>query len=95
MFKATSSSMQASNGRGVLIGDEMGLGKSAQALAVCQALQAGQVLIICTSTIRQNWRREIEKVLGRTDVDILLGTKPRAVRQPFAIIGYEIGRAHV
>lgn len=95
MIEATSGSMQASSSRGVLIGDEMGLGKSAQALAVCQALQAKQVLIICTSTIRENWKREIEKVLGRTDVDILLGTKPRAVRQPFAIIGYDVLHAWV
>jgi hypothetical protein len=42
MIEATSGSMQASSSRGVLIGDEMGLGKSAQALAVCQALQAKQ-----------------------------------------------------
>ena len=82
--------MQAGSVQGVLIGDEMGLGKTAQALAVCQALQSQTVLIICPSTLRLNWVREIRKVLGRTDVDVLLGTKPRPVRERFAVIGYDV-----
>ncbi len=82
--------MQAGSVQGVLIGDEMGLGKTAQALAVCQALQAETVLIICPSTLRLNWVREIRKVLGRTDVDVLLGTKPRPVRERFSVIGYDV-----
>ena len=90
MIEAIRQSEQAYKVQGVLIGDEMGLGKTAQALAVCQALQAKQVLIICTSTLRQNWKREIRKVLGREDVDVLYGTKPRSVRQPFAVIGYDV-----
>lgn len=82
--------MQTLGTQGVLIGDEMGLGKTAQALAVCQALQAKTVLIICPSTLRRNWVREVQKVLGRTDVDVLLGTKHRPVRERIAVIGYDV-----
>ena len=90
MIDEISSPMQGSMVQGVLIGDEMGLGKSAMALGVAQALQAKSVLIVCTSTLRQNWVREIKKCLGRTDVDVLYGTKPRSVRSDFAIIGYDV-----
>jgi len=90
VIDAIRKSEQTSPTQGVLIGDEMGLGKSAQALAICQALQAKTVLIICPATIRENWKREIKKVLGRTDVDILLGTKPRTPKCQYAVIGYDV-----
>ena len=90
MIEATRSPMQPPKVQGVLIGDEMGLGKTAQALAVCKALQAERVLIVCPSTLRQNWKREIRKVLQREDVHVLLGTKPSPVREKIAIIGYDV-----
>lgn len=48
-------------GKYVLIGDEMGLGKSLQAIAIM--LEAGHsCLVICPAYLRKNWEREINKI---------------------------------
>lgn len=43
-----------------LIGDQPGLGKSAQAIMISNALNANRTLIICPASLRLNWVREIE-----------------------------------
>lgn len=45
----------------VLVGDEMGLGKSIEAIAMVNATpSASRILVICPATLKENWRREIE-----------------------------------
>ena len=45
-----------------LIGDEMGCGKTVQAIGVINADESIQrVLVVCPATIRLNWQRELEK----------------------------------
>jgi len=57
----------ARNGFGGILADEMGLGKTLQALAFLQALGEGNAmrpgvsLIVCPSTLVQNWAREAAK----------------------------------
>jgi superfamily II DNA or RNA helicase len=54
----------ARNGFGGILADEMGLGKTVQALAFLQGLkgaQGGPSLIVCPSTLVQNWAREAAK----------------------------------
>jgi len=60
--------------RGVLIADEMGLGKTVQAIGVLNAKLAAmtdeetekfRVLVICPASLRQNWKRELERWLVR------------------------------
>lgn len=46
-----------------LMGDEVGLGKTIQALAVCEKVNAGKVLIFCPASIKWQWAAEIEKFL--------------------------------
>jgi SWI/SNF-related matrix-associated actin-dependent regulator 1 of chromatin subfamily A len=41
--------------------DEMGIGKSAQAIKACDLVGARSVLVICRAVARENWRREFEK----------------------------------
>lgn len=64
--------------RSFLLGDEMGLGKSLQALTVfCIDLKLGRsetLLIVCPVTLRNNWAREIEKFTRIPYV--LLGEEP-------------------
>jgi SWI/SNF-related matrix-associated actin-dependent regulator 1 of chromatin subfamily A len=50
-----------------LLADEMGLGKSPQALWAMQKLSpAGRaVVIVCPASLKENWRREVRKHLGR------------------------------
>lgn len=45
----------------VMINDEMGLGKSLQAIGVMHYLGLKQVLIICPNSLKSNWQREISK----------------------------------
>lgn len=42
------------------LGDDMGLGKSAQAIVAADAALAEHVCVICPASVRANWEREIE-----------------------------------
>lgn len=44
-----------------LLGDDMGLGKSAQAIAACDRIGAKRIGVICPASVRVNWKREFEK----------------------------------
>jgi SWI/SNF-related matrix-associated actin-dependent regulator 1 of chromatin subfamily A len=44
----------------LIIGDQPGLGKTAQAIATVEAANCKCILIICPATLRENWKREIE-----------------------------------
>jgi hypothetical protein len=62
-----------------LIGDEMGLGKTIQALAAAEILakqmDVERVLIICPTSLKHQWEREIEKFTSR-DVKVIGGLSP-------------------
>jgi len=49
-----------SRGMRALIGDEMGIGKTAQAIAAAEATAAQRVLVICPANARYVWEREIK-----------------------------------
>lgn len=55
----------ASRGMRALIGDEMGVGKTAQAIAAAEAVNAPRVLVICPANARYVWEREIQGWSGR------------------------------
>jgi SWI/SNF-related matrix-associated actin-dependent regulator 1 of chromatin subfamily A len=44
-----------------LLADDMGLGKSAQAITACVALGATDILVICPASVRETWKREFVK----------------------------------
>lgn len=55
----------------VLIGDQMGLGKTIEALAAVQAAGAYPVVVVCPSSVKLNWKREVERWLpGRSVVAV-------------------------
>lgn len=72
-----------------LIGDEPGLGKTAQAIGQINLLQHVNVLIICPASLKQNWRNELESWLTvKRTIGIAEGTKfPEA---QIVIINYDI-----
>lgn len=47
--------------RSALLADDMGLGKSAQAITACDSVLADPILVICPAVARINWQREFEK----------------------------------
>jgi len=51
----------ARNGFGGILADEMGLGKTIQALAFLEGIRPGVSLIVCPSSLVQNWAREAAK----------------------------------
>jgi len=44
-----------------IIGDDMGLGKSLQAIATCNQLNSQSILVVCPASLRLNWRDEFAK----------------------------------
>jgi len=66
-----------SKGCGLILADEMGLGKTVQALAVICSAQwlKGPVLIICPTSLIDNWNREIKKFTHDCNVLIIHGAE--------------------
>ena len=66
----------AKAGRAILA-DEMGLGKTVQAIATAELLRkeqfAEQVLVLCPTTLKYQWKREIERFTG-AEVVLVDGT---------------------
>jgi len=52
--------------RNTLIGDEMGVGKTAQAIGVMNCMvEADRILVICPASLKLNWMRELQMWLTR------------------------------
>ena len=54
-----------------IIADEVGLGKTVQAIATVQQTKAYPVLVVCPAFLKLNWRKEYRKWL-KEDVDITI-----------------------
>ena len=81
-----------------LIGDEMGLGKTIQALAaaeiMAQEFGVEQVLIVCPTSLKHQWKREIEKFTRRT-ATVVEGLRPQRMEcyhadSFYKIVNYDI-----
>ncbi|MDZ7722896.1 MAG: DEAD/DEAH box helicase [candidate division KSB1 bacterium] len=84
----------------VLVADEMGLGKTVQALAAVELfaryLNVRQVLIVCPTSLKYQWQKEIEKFTGRSSlvVEGLVHKRKSLYQEPefYKIISYGITR---
>lgn len=61
-----------------LLADEPGLGKSAQAIAACDALRAQRVIVICPASLVENWCREFSRFSTRPTRLFKMNTKTAA-----------------
>lgn len=79
----------------VLIGDAPGVGKTAEAIMLDNALQSSATLVVCPASLRLNWRREI--YLWSVDEDVAVdclmsashGPNPRA---RWVVVSYDLLR---
>lgn len=83
--------IEAKNGR-CLVADDMGLGKTTEILAWLDSRpDAWPVLIVCPSSVKYNWGREIQKCLGKVRIQFLSGKKAKdALTGKAVIINYDI-----
>lgn len=80
--------IQDHNGKCILC-DDMGIGKTIQAIGYIH-LNRQKTVIICPSSIKLNWQRELEKWLDNPNVEILKGIKPYKTTGDILIINYDI-----
>ena len=74
-----------------LIGDDMGLGKTIQALTWLRLNpKAFPAVILVPASLKLNWKKEAEKWLETSDIEVLSGTKPYPLSAKLIIINYDI-----
>lgn len=78
-----------------LIGDEMGIGKTATSIGIANATGAQRILVVCPASIRLNWRREIKlwSTLPAVRCYPIERGRDGVARWPnYTIISYELAR---
>lgn|GEM_PF-633196 len=72
-----------------LIADQMGLGKTVEAIATLELRDAFPAVVVCPASLKENWRREINKWLPHRTVNIVSG-KTDIVNADINIVNYDI-----
>lgn len=80
-------------GAGVLIADEMGVGKTIQAVGLINVLEPEKVLVVCPASLKINWRREMEKWLVRKRWISIAGDF-FPISADVAIVNYDVLHKH-
>jgi SNF2 family DNA or RNA helicase len=74
-----------------IIGDQPGLGKTAQAMASVVLNNAFPVIVVCPNTLKLNWEREVKKFFPNLTTSILSGTKSVPIEESdVVIVNYDI-----
>jgi len=100
-YQRTGAAFLQKAGRAILA-DDMGTGKTLQAITACEARGDQKVLIICPNTLKDTWKQEIEKWAGQEAIVVDGPKKKReqAIKQfeageaKYLIINYESARLH-
>jgi len=81
-----------------LIADEMGLGKTIQSIAAAELLKheqgARRTLIVCPTSLKYQWKHEIEKFAGH-EATVIEGTPSRRHRQYCSDAAYTIAHYNI
>lgn len=83
----------ALNRSNTLFGDQMGLGKTIEAIGVCNVDEnANSILIICPASLKINWQREFQKWdMKNRSVGIVNGSFPNS---QVVILNYDVLKKH-
>jgi SWI/SNF-related matrix-associated actin-dependent regulator of chromatin subfamily A-like protein 1 len=74
-----------------ILADDMGLGKTRQAIVAMEAgCPDGTVLVVCPSSLKLNWRREILMVDGDARVEVLGVDKDPTDTPRWIIVNYDL-----
>lgn len=79
----------ASNGR-CLIGDEMGVGKTIQAIGYAALTGVRPVVVVCPANVKYNWQSEIKRWLPVETVQVLDEGATPLIDADFYIISYDL-----
>ncbi|APU89155.1 helicase-like protein [Virus Rctr71] len=79
-----------------IIGDQVGAGKSAQAIALlADSIQDRPGLVVCPASLKTQWAREVRKWLGDgPSIQIIPDGKPIALTGDIVIVNYDILAKH-
>jgi SWI/SNF-related matrix-associated actin-dependent regulator of chromatin subfamily A-like protein 1 len=80
------------NGRGVLLADDQGLGKTVETLAWLQLHpEIRPAIVICPACVKINWKREAKTWMSPSpNVQILKGQKPSTITGDIVIINFNL-----
>ena len=78
--------------RGSILADDMGLGKTSQVLAALAATRATPAIIVCPSSVKHNWFREVALLAPRLRATIVDGSHGSIGAAHFVIINYDLLR---
>jgi SWI/SNF-related matrix-associated actin-dependent regulator of chromatin subfamily A-like protein 1 len=73
-----------------IVADSMGLGKTVEVLAYIREVGLGKILVICPSSVKYNWQREISRWIPEASVFVVNNGKQRIDESRFLIISYEL-----
>lgn len=77
--------------RKALIGDQVGLGKTVQALAAVELAGSYPALVVCPASLKLNWRAEVAKWLPKRSTVVVAGTTPEPIETAdIVIVNYDL-----
>ena len=78
-----------------LLADDMGLGKSGEAIVAVEKLNAYPCLVVCPASLKLNWQREIDLWINRNNILISGGKELDSYSSDFVVINYDILNKHL
>jgi SNF2 family DNA or RNA helicase len=82
-------------GKGGILGDDPGLGKTAQAIAAVVALQLWPCIVVCPASLKEQWAREFAYSAAAPAVTILDGWMSAFELTEVVIVNYELLRTRI
>lgn len=86
-------------GGAALLADDMGLGKSYQAICVAQQLGCEKVLIVCPKSVTLTWRKQLQKWVNADPYLAKSGkhaADPKVLTQKYVVVSYDLcGQLHM